>query len=267
MDAHKKEIIVTIACSICVAATAVLSALFTRHPITKYQVKIAPSFENVATADYFPLRVGNNWEYVGTARNDTEQGVVVEKKVRVVMRVEGAVRGGNATLFIMKGHPSDAAWALEAGDAFQGAVDVPASTYGYLVVANKVFCVPEERLADVRQALEEEGYLKPELLSQEDLDFEFPLFRGQCFGSCNQLARSDRSYVWQVTNSTLYHHAAAEGAITEVPLYELKYLTRPDCTVVSFFPYTGAVSYSYSHHGTTAQVDVELHDYHVHCAP
>jgi len=263
MDSHRKEIIVTIVCAVCVGIAAVLSAMIARQPLTTYQIKRVPSFENVVASDYFPLRTGNTWEYFGTARNDTEQKTVIEKKVRLVMRVAGVTRGGNATLYTMNGHPSDAAWALQADDSPKDAVEVPASTYGYLVVANKVFRIPAERLGDVREAVEDGGFLKPAFISQDDLEFEFPLFRGQVFGSPHQIPRGDRSYAWQVTDSTLYH-ASEREAIKEVPRYKLVYFTRPDYTEVSFVPYVGIVSFSYSHHGTTAQVDIDLHEYHVH---
>jgi hypothetical protein len=263
MDSHKKEIIVTVVCAVCVGITAVLSAIIARRPATTYQVKRIPSFENVAATDYFPLKAGNTWEYVGTARNDTAQKTVIEKKVRVLMRVVDVTRGDSTTLFTMKGHPSDAAWALESHDSPKDTVEVPASTYGYLVVANKVLRIPEERLGDVKKAIKDGGFLKPELILQDDLEFEFPLFRGQVFGSPHQMTRGDRSYAWQVTDSTLYHTPGKE-TITEVPRYKLVYLTRTDYTEVSFVPYLGVVSFSYSHHGTTAQVDIDLQDYYVH---
>lgn len=263
MDSHKKEIIVTVVCAVCVGITSVLSAMIARRPVTTYQVKRVPSFEDVDATDYFPLRAGNTWEYVGTARNDTAQKTVIVKKVRVLMSVTGVTRGGSATLFTMKGHPSDAAWALESHDSSKNTVEVPATTYGYLVVANKVLRIPEERLGDVKKSIEDGGFLKPEFISQDDLEFEFPLFRGQVFGSPHQMTRGDRRYAWQVTDSTLFH-APGKEAIKEVPLYKLVYLTLPDYTEVSFVPYVGVVSFSYSHHGTTAQVDIDLQNYHVH---
>lgn len=217
----------------------------------------------MAATDYFPLQAGNTWEYVGTARNDTVQKTVIEKKIRVLMRVVDVTQGGSATLFTMKGHPSDAAWALESHDSSKDTVEVPASIYGYLIVANKVLRIPEERLGEVKKAVEAGGFLKQELVSQDDLEFEFPLFRGQVFGNPHQMTRGDRCYAWQVTDSTLYHTSGKE-TIVEVPRYKLVYLTLPDYTEVSFVPYLGVVSFSYSHHGTTAQVDIDLQDYNVH---
>jgi hypothetical protein len=263
MDNRKKEMVVTIVCAFCVAIMAIVSALIARRPVTTYQVKRVPTLEGVDVSDYFPLRVGNTWEYVGTARNDTDQKKIIEKKVRVVMRVVDVTRGGNAMLFMMKGHPSDAAWALEPENLPQNVVQVPASTYGYLLVANKVFRIPEEHVDEVKKSIEEDGCLAPELISQDDLDFEFPLFRGQVFGNPSQIARGDKSYAWHVTDSTLYH-ASEKGLIREVPRYTLEYLTMPDYTECAFVPYVGIVSYSYSHHGTTAQVDLDLRDYRVH---
>jgi hypothetical protein len=243
-----------------------VSALIARQPVTTYQVKIVPSFENVVATDYFPLQIKNTWEYVGTARNVAEQEKVVQKEVRVLMQVMDITRGGNATLFIMKGHPSDAVWAITSEDASQDVVDVPGSTYGYLLIANKVFRIPEDRLGAVRKSIEEgvmPGFIEPGIISQADMDFELPLFRGQVFGSPDQIARNDRSYAWHVTDSTLYH-APDKEMIKEIPCYKLVYLTRSDYTEISFVPYVGIVSFSYSHHGSKAQVDLNLQDYRIH---
>jgi hypothetical protein len=259
MDNHKKEIIVTIVCSFCVAVTAVLSSIITRWPITTYHIKTLPSFEDVQTKGYFPLKVGNRWEYFGVALNDTGKNVI-EKKIKVVMAVTEVTQGGNAVLFTMKGHPSDAAWALESRDASTDIVEVPASTYGYLLAANKIFRIPEERLAEVRKSIKEGGFLKPELVSQEDLEFEFPLFGGQAFGSPHQITRADHKYAWQVRDSVRYIGLGNEDG-TKSSQYKLVYTTLPDYTEVAFVPYLGIVSFSYHHHGTEAQVDIALQDY------
>jgi len=266
MDSHKKEVIVTIVCAVCVAVTAVVSAVIARQSVTtyQYQVKCVPSFENVAATDYFPLQPGNRWVYEGTARNDTEQGTVVKRKVRVVMRVVDVTRSGSALLFTMEGHPSDAAWALKATDASEDVVEVRPSTYGYLVVANKVFRIPQERLGDVRRAIEDGGFLKPGLISQNDLEFEFPLFTGQVFGTPHQMARSDRSYAWHVTDITPYYPPGRQKGKVARGGLRLVYVTRPDRTEALFVPYVGLASFSYNHHGTIAQVDIHLHDYRVH---
>ena len=263
MNSHRKEIVVTIVCAVCVAITAVLSARIARDPVTKFQVRLVPSSENVPVTDYFPLRVGNSWEYVGAARNATEGNIVVEKKVLATMRVKSVTHGGNATLFSMEGHPSDAVWALQQADVSKEVVQVPPSTYAFLVIANKVFRIPEGRIENIKESLESGGHIGPNLVSQEDLAFEFPLYRGLAFGSAHHIARNDRSYAWHVTDSTLYH-APDREAIREVPRYKLVYLTFPDYSEMSFIPYLGIVSYSYSHHGTTGQVDIYLEDYSVH---
>ncbi|MFH1420626.1 MAG: hypothetical protein ABIG30_01530 [Candidatus Aenigmatarchaeota archaeon] len=259
MDNHKKEIIVTIVCSFFVAVTAVVSSIITRWPTTTYHIKTLPSFEDVQIKGYFPLKDGNRWEYFGVALNNTGKDVI-EKKIKVVMSVTEVTQGGNAVLFTMKGHPSDAAWALESHDALTDIVEVPASTYGYLLVANKIFNIPEKRLAEVRKSIKHGGFLKPELVSQDDLEFEFPLFSGQAFGSPNQITRADRNYSWQVRDAVRYIGPGNEDG-TKGSQYKLVYTTIPDYTEVAFVPYLGIVSFSYHHHGTEAQIDIALQNY------
>jgi len=241
----------------------VLSAIIARRPITTYHVKTLPSFEDVQTQDYFPLRIGNTWEYFGTALNDTVQKKVIENNVRVVMSVIDITEGENATLFTMRGHPSDATWALKPHDSSEDIIEVPASTYGYLVSANKIFRIPEERLVEVRKSIKEGDFLKPELVSQEDLEFEFPLFRGQVFGSPHQLVRADRRYAWRVRDTVRYLGPSNETS-KEGSQYKLVYVTMPDYTEIYFVPYIGISSFSYHHHGTEAQVDINLRNYSAH---
>jgi len=260
MDQAKKEIIVTITCACFVAATAVISALIARTPNTSYEVRVVPSYENVATTDYFPLKVGNSWTYVGTARNAVQGREAEECKVRVQMRVIDAIAGPKAILFLMQGHPSDAAWALKQGDSARTELSLEPSHYGYLVVANKVFRVAQPALDGAIAAIRDGEVMPDTALSNCEMEFEFPLFRGQAYGQLSQLARRDMMYAWHVLDSTLYHCPEGER-VRECPHYTLVYNTLPDHSQVDFVPYLGITSYSYSHHGTPAQVDVWLKGY------
>jgi len=260
---NKKEIIITIACSFCVGVTAIVSALIARQTLTKYELRLVPSFDNIETTDYFPLREGNFWEYIGTARNAVGDGVIVEKKVKISMSVVEVFRSANATLVTMKGHLSDAIWTLEAKHATEEIIHIPESIYGYLIVANKIFRIEEGRLALAKDMIRKGGYDEYNLIGDTNLEFEFPLFRGQVFGDFDQLVREDRSYVWHVAESTFYH-VSEKDTIKEVPHYEIVHNTLPDYVGFSFVPYRGIISYSYSHHGTTAQLDLYLQNYNVH---
>jgi len=263
MDNHKKEIIVTVGCSVCVAITAVIAALIAHTPKREYEVRIVPSYENVNTADYFPLKKGNSWTYIGKARSAVEGGDTIERKVCVEMCVVDEVAGAKATLFVMEGHPSDALWALKKNTVIQEVSPVEPSIYGFLVVANKIFRIPEKNLSAITAVLHKGGLMPDSLLSSSDMNFEFPLFRGQVYGSASQLARDDIKYKWLVNDSTLYHHPDS-GRMRECPRYTLVYNTVPDFTEIGFIPYHGITSYSYRHHGTTAEVDVYLQKHTVH---
>lgn len=259
----KKEIIVTVCCSIIVCITSIIAAYIASQKVTRYELLRVPSFDLITTTDYFPLKEGDEWTYEGVAENATEEGRVAKAKVVIKMRVVKSVKGKCATLYEMAGHPSDCAWALSDDDSKKTSVDIKPSKYGYLVVGNKIFHVDEDKLSAIAKALITNGLLEEGVLSEDDIAFEFPLFKGQIYGAISQLVRDDRSYVWYVNNSTLYHEQEGDK-IKEMPEYQLIYNTRPDYMEINFIPYLGIVSCSYSHHGTKAQINVSLVKYHVH---
>ncbi len=261
----KKEIVVTIVCSVIVSITAVISAFIAREHVTRYDVKIVPRFELVSVTDYFPLKVGNAWLYKGRLKEAVMgQSEAIEIPAEVTMKVINLVKGQHASLYIMQGHPSDAAWSLTEKDVNRSVKRVTPSRYGYFVVSNKIFMVDENKIDRIADALRnKEGLLDKDILSYGDLEFEFPLFEGQKFGELNQLARGDLRYCWYVESSTIFHSPEGDK-VKAIPSYKLLQNTLPGYVEMEFTPYLGITSYTYSHHGTPAQLDLSLEKYHIH---
>lgn len=260
----RKEIIVTVICSLFVAITSILAALIAREKITTYEYREIPNADLVVTTDYFPLAVGNYWTYEGVATMCVvNSDKVIEKKVMITMSVENEVKNGNVALYILKGYPSDVAWALEPKHFDMAVIKIPPSKYGLLVVTNKIFSIEEDKLEQVIKAIKEDGYLPEGLISQGDLEFEFPLFKGLKFGEVNQITRNDLKYFWYVEDKSSFHEADKDK-IKDLPEYKLVQNSLPEYVELIFSPYLGIISYKYSHHGSRCKVSVSLKNYEIH---
>ena len=259
-----KEIIVTITCAIFIAITSIIAAFVAREKVTVYEYKEMPTFDFINTSDYFPLAPGNQWVYEGTVANAVVgSSDIIEKEVMLTMSVQDIVQNGDIILYIMSGHPGDAIWALETEHIDEKIVEIPPTEYGYLVVSNKIFYIEKSKLGQIIQGLRGDGYLGNDIVSQDNLAFEFPLFKGQRFGEVSQIIRQDLRYFWYV-NDRINFHEPKTGLVKVVPEYQLIYNTLPDFVEINFIPYLGILSYKYSHHGTKCEVNISLSDYKIH---
>ncbi len=262
-----KEIFVTIICAVLVAIASVMAAFIAREEIMSHEYKEVPVFDSLDASGYFPLKPGNWWIYEGFVRNAVanEGPLTVENNVRIKMSVEDVIQVGDIKLYIMKGHPRDAAWFLEKEHADKDIVEVTPSKYGYLVASNKIFYIREDKIdSTVDQLKIQDTYPleEDEIFSIYDLQFEFPLFRGQRFGALSNIIRSDLRYFWYVEDKIVFH-GPNEDFVISLPVYHLVYNTFPGYSKISFRPYLGITSYEYHHHGTIAEVNLSLTGYNI----
>jgi hypothetical protein len=216
--------------------------------------------EASAVADGFPLRVGNAWTYEGSVSTQTQGTNEASGRVRVTMRVVEEKHSDCAALYLMEGHPVDAAWFEPRGKPGE-VVEVPASRYGYLVVANKVFRIDGARADKVKQAMAADGFLPNGLVGPDDLEFEFPLAPGKRFGNPDGITRPDFSYCWLVVDAADKRFAPALPQGKQPPSTarcRLVFETRPDHQIVGFDPTVGITDFAYEHHGTVATVQLHL---------
>lgn len=263
---NNKQVFITILCAIFVAITSIVAAFIAREEITTYEYKEVPIFDSLDASEYFPLKPGNWWVYEGFVRNavTNEEPLTVENNVRIKMLVEDVIQVKDIKLYIMKGHPNDAAWSLEKEDIDKEIVEIIPSNYGYLVASNKIFYINDNKINSIIDYLKmKEGrFPEDKLLFIDDLEFEFPLFRGQRFGALSNIIRSDLRYFWYVDDKTVFH-GSKEDSVTSLPVYSLIYNTFPGYVKILFRPYLGITSYKYEHHGTTAEVNISLTDYYI----
>ena len=206
----------------------------------------------------FPLAVGARWIYQGTVKwTAPNRSQVRTDTVTWTMEVLAKTVRGHVTGWQLRGVPTDLAW-YEAGakPAERVLLQVGAATF-YLLDAEDS---PRlwKRLEDAHDEL---SGLE---LAEPVLQLELPLQNGQVFGETGQLCRLDRSYCWHVTAAgTLdWPVQGLAAAAAPRPVYEVVYQSLPDTTTVSFCHGVGIVRFRYRHHGTVAEADVRLVEFH-----
>ena len=206
----------------------------------------------------FPLALGARWTYQGTVKwTAPNSSQVRTDAVTWTMEALAKIVRGHVTGWRLRGVPTDLAW-YEAGDrpAERVLLQIGASTF-YLLDAEdgpRIW----KRLTDSHDDLPGLEFAEPAL------QLELPLQNGQVFGESGQLCRLDRSYCWHVTAAgTLdWPVQGLPNAAAPRPIYEVTYQSLPDTTTVGFCHGVGIVRFSYRHHGTTAEADVRLVEFH-----
>lgn len=204
----------------------------------------------------FPLQQGTEWVYRGLVRSPEEDSTVgkvtgVTWKMSVVRTVE---RDG-VVAAIVSGFPSDLNWSegqakpqisllLRTGDA-------------------KFYLHSEWNTQSVLDQLDSPKYPLRELADAVDWILQLPLAEGRKFCDQQAMKREDREYCW-VTGPP--HPADLRGVKGLAPgtrtAYEITYVTNPDDTEFEFVTGVGITSYQYHHHGTIAETELRLVEFH-----
>ena len=205
----------------------------------------------------FPLSKGTVWVYEGLVRwtlpgSDKE----FEKKITWKMEIVDTVGRDSLLAAVVKGHPADLAWYEEErapGD--------------YVIIRRdpgEYYLVEPFRFQEVRRRLENPTDTLDALLQDEELFLDWPLAKGKKWGEPEALKRDDLLYQWVVEEERPVRLGSVKGveAAGRVTQYRLAYRTLPDHTLIDFVPGVGIIHYVYAHHGTVAEADVKLVEYH-----
>jgi hypothetical protein len=201
----------------------------------------------------FPLNPGTCWTYEGTVKW-TEGDTVLEKAIRWQMEVLEVVVRGDITGYRMKGHPHELAWYIEGQEPGEYAI--------LRVGSNKFYYASPEsfqRLANEQDDLEG-------LVSDDNLFLELPLKEGKRFCETEQILREDGMYCWVIGKGEPVQMKKVVGLTMPAPLVEYPVLraTMPDRMEVGFTPGVGITKFYYIHHGTIAEVKLELSGFEIH---
>jgi hypothetical protein len=208
-------------------------------------------------AQSFPLSPGTYWVYQGLLRSEAEGSSVGRvTHVRWKMSVLRVVERDGLIAVVVRGFPGDLNWSEGHADPqLSVLVETP---------EGKFYLVSTADDPSILNQLDNPTYPLRDLTHQEDRFLQLPLSAGQRFG-CDQSAekREDGEYCWVVRPP---HPAALAGVKGIAPgnrvSYELDYVTNPDDTELEFVSAVGITSYSYHHHGTIAETELHLTEFH-----
>ena len=155
---------------------------------------------------------------------------------------------------VISGFPSDLDWS----DGYPQVAD------SLLIEArSKFYLISGDRLQDAVRRFEQPADNLDGLFKDDDLILQWPLQSGQKFGDSGGLARADNMYCWFVSSVAPASMPAASGiTAAKWPEYTLEFRTNPDDTEFSFVPDMGITKYSYHHHGTVADTELQLKEFH-----
>ncbi len=209
-------------------------------------------------AEDFPLAKGTYWVYRGTVGYfDARSQKSVETPVEWRTQVTATVRRGNLRAAVINGFPADLDWSDGSPERKDSLIVQEDENKFYLV-----------NFADAQNAMREvqdPGKSLGEIVSDDDLILDFPLAKGKKFGcDAEAMQREDSEYCWMVDSAHQTSLNDVKGITHERrTAYTLRYVTNPDDTTLDFVLGIGTTAYQYHHHGTEADTELKLVEFHL----
>lgn len=208
------------------------------------------------TQQGFPLSPGTEWVYRGWVRSDDGASVIgkmtpVNWKMSVVRTVER--EGVSAS--VVSGFPTDLDWS--EGNA------TPALSIIVVTPDAKFYLNSEWDTQSVLDQIDNPKYPLQELAQVRDWFLQLPLAKGNKFCDEEGMRRPDDRYCW-VTGAPYPAdlHAVKGVSPGTRTAYEIGFDTDPDDTEIEFVGGVGITSYQYHHHGTIAETELRLIEFH-----
>jgi hypothetical protein len=208
-----------------------------------------------APSAFFPMKVGTYWVYEGTVRwYDSEKDAPASEKVSWRMTVDKVLRRDDLVATVVTGFPADLDWSGGTAEPKQ-----------WLILEDGKHQV---HYVNLGPNFDLSGYEKGDrnfdkFLVDDTLLFKWPLKKGAKFCDEEAMKREDGFYCWNVEDESKRKLEAVKGAPEgEQTVFLLHYWSNPDDTRMELVPGLGLVSYRYHHHGTVADTELQLVEYH-----
>jgi hypothetical protein len=204
----------------------------------------------------FPLVPGTEWVYRGLVRS-SEEGSTVGKVTGVTwkMSVVRTVEREGVLAAIVSGFPGDLNWS-----------DGHAEPQRSLLLRTedaKFYLKSEWVTQSALDQLDNPKYPLRELIDPDDWIFQMPLAAGKRFCDEQAMKREDGEYCWVTGSPHPVDLRAVKGLTPGTrTAYEVTYATNPDDTEFEFVGGVGITSYQYHHHGTIAETELRLIEFH-----
>jgi ABC-type transport system substrate-binding protein len=204
---------------------------------------------------FFPLTPGTWWLYRGTvAWTDQQTEKDAKGDVTLKMTVERVIQKPEFTIAVLSGFPRDLDWATGEVAAMP-----------WLLIETKrheIFLNPLPPDFDYTK-LEKDAASLDKFLNEDNLFFRWPLRQGMKFGDAESIRRDDAHYCWVVASQEAKKLSDVKGLTSRsAEVSVLKYITNPDDTEMELAPGIGILSYQYHHHGTVAETNISLVEFH-----
>jgi hypothetical protein len=208
------------------------------------------------TDEDFPLTPGTYWVYQGIVRS-WMQGSETGKTTDVTWKtsVIRAVQHDGLTIAVVKGMPGDLDWS--EGDR------TPKLSIVIRTPDAKFYLLEGDEAKSVLSELDNPHYSWPQVPIDDDWFLQLPLAEGMKFCDANGMRRDDGRYCWVSGPPHTVPLAGVKGIREGKHVaYRVEYLTLPDDMEFDFVPGIGMVTYEYHHHGTTADTELHLVEFH-----
>jgi len=208
------------------------------------------------TGEDFPLAPGTYWIYEGFVRSWVK-GSETGKTTRVTWKtsVTRVVRHDGLTIAVVKGMPGDLDWS--EGDA------TPSLSIVIRAPDAKFYLIEDDEAKSLLSQLDNPHYFWQQVPIDDDWFLQLPLAEGKKFCDANGMKRDDGKYCWVTGPAHSTPLAGVKGVQPGKYLeYRVEYATLPDDMEFDFVPGIGMVTYEYHHHGTTADTELHLVEFH-----
>jgi len=208
------------------------------------------------TDEDFPLTPGTYWVFQGTVRYWVK-GLDNGKIAHVTWKtsVARAIHRDGLTIAVMKGMPGDLDWS--EGNA------TPSLSIVIRTQDAKFYLLEDDEAKSAIAELDNPHYSWQQVPIDDDWFLQLPLAKGKKFCGANGMQRTDDYYCWVAGSPHAAELAEAKGVPPGKHIaWRVEYFTNPDDTEFDFVPGIGMVTYEYHHHGTTADTELHLIEFH-----
>ncbi len=201
----------------------------------------------------FPIQKGTYWIYRGEVAWADPDNHVHSRKLDWKMEVTDEIQRGRYKAAWLLGSPFDLMWYQEGK---------PRRCHLGVAVDEKSFCLVDCPALQAAHGMLTERDLRALTRNDGALIFKLPLRQGEVFAQIPN--RDDTMYGWCVETvkqtALLGIHGVPEAGMRTQ--YELFFREVSDHQIATYVPGIGLTSYVYSHHGTKADTDVRLVEFH-----
>jgi hypothetical protein len=204
----------------------------------------------------FPLLPGTYWVYRGLVRSWRQGSTIGEvTDVKWTMSVIRIVKRDGVSAIVVKGFPTDLDWS-------DGHV-APELSILVETEDEKFYLNGEWSTKSVIDQIDNPRFPLQELMRADDWFLQLPLAEGKKFCDAEAMRRADGRYCWRTGPPHPVLLEAVRGLSPGKRTgYEIQYDTNPDDAAFEFVDGVGIASYQYHHHGTIADTELHLAEFH-----